>query len=576
MKSNLLQRPNGRFYARIVVPKSLRKALGKTELTRALGADRRTANELLPGVLASMRAELKAARENEKSKVVQRLASRPGKTLSFQQMALAHYQDQIQFDEELRNTRPEYALGFYDEKEVDRLQSVISGAATNEEMRLAVGLIIDKFRASRNTDIDYDHPDFRPLSRVLAVAQLEAIKRQAERDDGDFTGKPDHPALQPESTTAKAPADPVNARLIGPDSDKPLSQLMEKFLTERKSSESTNYECYVSLRMFEEAQGEDMPAYRVTRSVMQDFKRKLAETPANYAKRFPNTALPDAIEKNKKLNAPFPVLSAKTINDKYLSKLHSFFNWCASNDIVPDNPVAGVKVARSSDDEAAREHFRPTDLTKIFAPKHFATDGKLGEFEWATLISLFSGLRASELAQMQLDSIRTQQGILCFAVEESTKNQSSKRLVPVHSQLIALGLETYVARLRKKGETHLFPVWYAKGMKAKADAQDKAASKGKNAATLNHYFPRFIPKVFNNAHRSAVGIHDPKKTWHSFRHTFKTGLAQAGVIRSTRDDICGHSDNSAGAAYVHDTSVEAMRDAIEKLKFDGLDLSHLK
>lgn len=37
----------------------------------------------------------------------------------------------------------------------------------------------------------------------------------------------------------------------------------------------------------------------------------------------------------------------------------------------------------------------------------------------------------------------------------------------------------------------------------------------------------------------------------------------------TQDDLCGHADNSAGAGYVHDGSVEAMKEAIEKLRFDS-------
>jgi hypothetical protein len=36
-----------------------------------------------------------------------------------------------------------------------------------------------------------------------------------------------------------------------------------------------------------------------------------------------------------------------------------------------------------------------------------------------------------------------------------------------------------------------------------------------------------------------------------------------------RDQLCGHTDNSTGAGYVHDGSVEAMKAAIEKLTFDG-------
>jgi integrase len=69
-----------------------------------------------------------------------------------------------------------------------------------------------------------------------------------------------------------------------------------------------------------------------------------------------------------------------------------------------------------------------------------------------------------------------------------------------------------------------------------------------------------------------VGIHDDRKSWYSFRHTFKTGLARTGIGKDMRDELCGHADNSAGATYVHDSSIEARRDAVEKLVFDGFPL----
>lgn len=105
------------------------------------------------------------------------------------------------------------------------------------------------------------------------------------------------------------------------------------------------------------------------------------------------------------------------------------------------------------------------------------------------LISLFSGMRASELVQLKLDSIRHERGVFVIAVEEETKNSGSQRIIPLHSFLIERGLEALVAELRAKRTTHLFPDWYRKGI----DAKSRAKIKG--TPTLNHYFPRFIPSV---------------------------------------------------------------------------------
>jgi hypothetical protein len=42
------------------------------------------------------------------------------------------------------------------------------------------------------------------------------------------------------------------------------------------------------------------------------------------------------------------------------------------------------------------------------------------------------------------------------------------------------------------------------------------------------------------------------------------------------DHLCGHRDGSAGSVYVHGVSVEALRDAVERLQFDGFDIAGLK
>jgi integrase len=596
-KTAHLQYRDGRhFYARVAVPVGLRSVLGKRELTAPLGPDRSLAIKALPGVVAEMKEQIRAARNQNTDKVIHQLVQRSSAPLSNRQMAQVHYQSELELDRarrfepaaddarlwsiqrrlieaasDGRNSLPEqpdYSPSMTvmaTDNGVYRavLTSVASGKASTDEADAAIGWAIDSFHHRGNTTVQRGSAEWRKLAADLAAIQLEVLRRADERDTGIFDEQSKHPHLAP--ATAQ-PNDPLAARMIGPDSAKTLTELLTDFMKERKASASNNYEHTVTVRMFGEVQGDDLPAYKITRQHVQKFKKALAEAPSNYTKRFPGKTLLEAIVANSARKAPFPILSSKTVNDKYLSKLHAFFAWCVRNDVIPDNPAALIKVDIVGD-EGGRVDFKPNDLSRIFAKDRFAAKGELGEFEWATLISLFSGLRASELAQTQLDSIRHERGILCFVIEEKTKNKNSQRLVPVHDQLVSLGLEKRIARLRKQKETHLFPDWYKDGMRAKAEA----TKKGK--LTLNHYFPRFIPKTFNNTYLPAVGIDEPRKTWHSFRHTFKTGLKRAGVTKDLRDELCGHKDYSAGAGYEHDQSVEAMKAAVERLHFDGLDLT---
>ncbi len=53
---------DGRFFARLVVPKELRGIVGKSELRTPLGPDRRGAMKLLPTAVAAMQAEINRAK----------------------------------------------------------------------------------------------------------------------------------------------------------------------------------------------------------------------------------------------------------------------------------------------------------------------------------------------------------------------------------------------------------------------------------------------------------------------------------------------------------------------------------
>ena len=480
-------------------------------------------------------------------------------------MARAHYEAQIAFDEEIRNNDSRYANIGIDDTYVEALRRATTGATSNAELNSVVGRIVRKFRQERHTAVLDNTPEWRELGRILAGAELEYLSRVAERDEGDFSGVPSLPAL---AAAKPMTADPQAARALQPDSLKPLSSLVDTFTGERKASESTNRETAIAVSMLEEVMGEPRPLYKITRQDIHALKKTLSDLPSNYKKRFPDHLMAEAIKANKARNKPFAVLHPITINDKWLARIHTMLGWCVRNDLIPDNPSSGIKAEAIADNASApRVNFSPSDLTKIFGNKFYDDEKRtLRERQWAMLISLFSGVRASELAQMKLDSFRTERGIKIFAVEEDTKTAGSVRIVPVHSKLLELGLEQRVKALRRNGETHLFPEWYAKGMAAKKLARKKGGS------TLNHYFPRFIPKRFNDTYLPNVGIHDDRKAWHCFRHTFKTGLKRAGVVKSMRDELAGHSDSSAGAVYEHEGSVEAMWDAVERLKFDGFEL----
>ncbi len=539
------------------MPEALRSVVGKRELLEPLGGDRRAALRKLPAAVARMQVTLDDARERVKR------PARVGRPLSARQMARAHFDEQVGLDEDFRNTSEAYALVGIDDVYVAALRRAIAGTASNGELGETVGWIVQKFQAKAHTGVVENTAEWRALARTLAIAELEHVRIAAARDEGDFTAKPEHPLLLDEPDQASAA---IRARKIGPNSTKSLSEIVSAFANEKGAKSATTYEYETAVRMFEEHLGEARPVYKITRPDVIGFKDALLKTPANYTKRFPDTKLPHAISQNEARKAPFPTLNITTINDKWLPRLHSILRWCVDNAIIPDNPASGVKVSQKKGGHGpSRVPFTPGDLTRIFSPPKFEKDKLTTERQWALLIALFSGMRASEIAQMKLDSVRHERQILALAIEEETKNGQSLRVVPVHSKLIALGLPERIERLRKNGETHLFPEWYRQGRDQLARA--KAAGKIEKQP-----YSQFIPRWFLRTYKKQVGIDDARKKFHSFRHTLKTALSRAGVPRSISDDITGHDDSSSGATYIHDSAVEAMKDALEKVHFDGFPL----
>ncbi|HTC04128.1 MAG TPA: site-specific integrase [Xanthobacteraceae bacterium] len=561
----------GWYHSRLVVPAPLQPFVGKKELWTALGTNTRSeANRRLPAALAKQRTCLEAALAEARARTVQTETPRSGRPLTPEQLALTHYSRELAKDDRGRNFGG-YDAAWREESApiyAKHLRRVASGTAPDDECDGIIGWAIDAFAANGNVKAERGSPEWRALGRQLAAIQLEIEKRKDERDRGEGDTAPTHPLLTAKLEPTGA-NDPLDARIIGPDSTKSLSEIVPDFVKERGASSQTDYESKLTARMFEEHLGHAKPLYRITRQDVIGFKRVLAELPANRTQRFGDQiTVPDAIKANKARATPFPVLNTRTINDKYLSKLHSIFEWCKRNEILPDNPSDGIKIETVKDKgQPRRLDFSPSDLTKIFSAKRFNTGKPFNEAQWVELCALFTGARDSELAQIKLDSIRHERGILVIAIEEETKNAESWRLIPVHSTLISLGFEKRVAKLRASGATHLFPDWYRKGIEAK----QRAKAGGKLA--LNHHFPRFIPRAFIRVIRSKeIGISDPKKVFYSFRHSFTTGLDRAGVADSLQRRLCGHADNSPHAGYVHGQPVEAMKEAIEKLRFDGFTL----
>ncbi|MDP3006625.1 site-specific integrase [Methylotenera sp.] len=134
--------------------------------------------------------------------------------------------------------------------------------------------------------------------------------------------------------------------------------------------------------------------------------------------------------------------------------------------------------------------------------------------------------------------------------DQELKNDGSRRVIPLHSELIRLGFIKYVNGL-KKGL--VFPDL------TKAGAYDSLST------NWSKWFGRYL--------RTVVLIKDERMVFHSFRHCFKDYARAASIPSEIHNALTGHSsgnvaDNYGSVKY----PLRPLAEAMNKFKVTGLTL----
>ncbi|WP_349437201.1 site-specific integrase [Pararhizobium sp. A13] len=192
-EKHLLNR-DGRYFARIVIPKALRPFLdNKTELRDALGPDRRLAQARLHSAVAGPRGLIAVA--ERKAQIANGTPIEPGRySLPVDQIALRNYNVRLTLDSELRNNFRCASVGI-DDQMVASLREGLAGKLDDHSLERLVGRRIEHYRLLGNTTAEKGTDEWRILARALCISELEALGRAMERDEGDYAGKPEHPML---------------------------------------------------------------------------------------------------------------------------------------------------------------------------------------------------------------------------------------------------------------------------------------------------------------------------------------------------------------------------------------------
>lgn len=165
---------------------------------------------------------------------------------------------------------------------------------------------------------------------------------------------------------------------------------------------------------------------------------------------------------------------------------------------------------------------------------------------------LYQGCRPTEACQLQVRDI--QQGELpCIhftadGQEQRLKNASSKRIVPIHQQLLAMGFLDFVKRRQQNKHVQLFD------LVPRGDDLDWSRD-------FRDDFGDLLDEIGFKAGERA--------TAYSFRHTFIDELKQANVEEHIVSQIVGHKHQSMTyGRYGKLLPVELLVDAVNRFELD--------
>ena len=546
--SYLIQRPSG-WYCCLNVPPDVRSIVKKSQIRHPLG----TSNLRL----ARVRAAYVAAQFNA---LVMQL--RAGAMGMLTEHDIKHIVEQWLRDAVAMTDEARVVFGPYGEKVQAEERTGLEQAEQHYRKLLqsrdfsSMEHLAEGLANAQGITVDQSSAEFRRLCRELVKAHLVHIQTEQRRARGEF----DDELMPVPMIGTGALSTPAQPYIIpsSQSSSTTLSGLFTAYSAEMQKSgawrDGTTRTNDATLRILIEVLG-DRPVETIDKQAARDFKDALGRYPVNRHK------LPMLRGKSLAEIATIPGLenlSISTINS-ILHRASAMFRWAVNQGYAASNPFQGMTVRnRTKSVKEAVEGFTQDELKAIFNASVYSSHTYRSPWQfWLPLLGLFTGARIEELCQLHLDDIHEVDGVWVFDINDdpgrSLKNTASKRLVPIHDDLMRIGLLRHVEALRKAKKTRLFP--------------ELQLVKGK----FSHY-----PSIWFGRLKSGLGMPSRRKAFHSFRHTMSAQLSRVQTEGYLINRLLGHEvGNTSFDTYGDDKAlVQPMKKALHKVVF-GVDLSHI-
>ena len=328
-----------------------------------------------------------------------------------------------------------------------------------------------------------------------------------------------------------------------------------------------------SLALVEEIVGPATPVGQVDYDAAVRLRNTLAKVPKNRSKHYPGVALDKAIAAASQTGAP---MMAYETQQTYLQIFRAVLDLGVKKKLLTNNPAGGLSpLATKTPAADKRQPFTIDELNAIFAAPlytgcvddrhNFAKPGpnviRRARF-WVPLICLFTGMRTNEVCQLHLDDVRTSEAgtpyirVTDERPDQRVKNATSRRVIPVHPELIKIGFLDYVDHHREGGQERLFP-------------ELKPDGRGYYSTRLADWFSEsFIKSVFGQPLK--------RKSLHSMRHNFRDALRHANAPDWVLQALGGWNQGRSVSDHYGKTDWPDQLNAwMGKIDYAGLTLLHL-
>ncbi|MDC9822781.1 hypothetical protein PRN20_03465 [Devosia sp. ZB163] len=173
---------------------------------------------------------------------------------------------------------------------------------------------------------------------------------------------------------------------------------------------------------------------------------------------------------NKKRKEPYEVISATTVNAKYLSAVSGFFDYLVSEEkVLAVNPAADIKSLQEWDDGDAllnsekRMPFKPEHILTLKAITLGKPHGSIDR--WWFPLRRKVGLRLEEATSLSVADFRMHHGRMCIDLlhhddgdpdnaarrrQLEIKTEAGRRVLPLHGSILDEGILELVEKRRRR------------------------------------------------------------------------------------------------------------------------------